>query len=1625
MESPYVEEEGNMYNNSWSPQLESPGAATEDSRVSALEVALQHMQQEKIEATRTRMRAVITRIFEDPFTKNKKVILLKAWVRWSKILPLNLKCDELALQLQDRIVAFSSLRDSYYRDVVSVKLHMEKVANFKFEKIQNEAGKKGSEEGKVEVREVEDKAEEAISAAKKLQADLYSVHALPNINFQTLLDRARVTGESSTQLKENLLQAGLINVTTGKMFNPWEKSKAFNRIMKQKKGSHFKPPKTDGECIASAVPQTHELFIKYCKSCIGVMQFTRTWNAEVEHSMHMTSVTNAMEKEIADLKYTIVNLSQIVQKQELQIFQLEAEKKKLKDAGDWMGKWTYQQETLERESDLHAEIKSLKVRQGMLSSDLEATMVEFASRQAAEHDRAALREARLNSRLAKEVAAKDEERQQRMLMLETLSVSEKAGAEKDDIIAKLRAENSDQRETIISSREAIGSLTRINEELSRLVDEWTSKYENIKQKSEQEIDDMRFEMDANRRELEDKNGQLDSLYTQIREDRSVKNRLQARCDEFDEMKRKEALHQVWLASRPKYKLRTIALVVKIAVRLSRAIAAGTPFYGAGALGRRLQVRLIHESYKPTLAELAACKETISIQDLELKKATKEIGELTYKNNTAQAALATVRDQYKGLQAICTELRGDIKNREDEITKLETGALAYCKKIDQIKRVLHRQRISSHMQRVLLRLMSRNLTRIHGVLRSFTPERLPVLPPYIAAEDLARQNLIAGVGADAPEDGSLQDAGSLAAGSIAEASITSLKLVNPLDQQDVGAGGAMMENVGETEEERAAREAAIAAAKAVRRQELKSRLRAGLLALVKWLKSAAKDRPFEATNFRLPDANKETVPEYQPNKDFEKHFKETSKKLLTVFVDERKKIDRQIELALSDARNASTFASTARQMIARFHKISNELQACKQLIQDMRDAEMLRLRKEAKAQRKAEAKRRKEEEKLARLKAKQSAKQASRKGSTRGGDKSIKVNSEIAEVALAQPSAAGGDGAALLGDDQSAGEESTAAADIIVSSSQAGAQAPNSTPQSGSAFVPKPAPKSPGFMSMNYGNSAGGGAPSGKAKQEVDLSFLDRPDREPMVKKVSAAVVFSDTEDDEDDSDGQESVNAEMEIIEQLEEEVHELQVERSRLIEQLEAARLMEEQLNGKIDQKENAIQGLQADLRLSRLDVDAAKQRIRLLRDAIEDNYRQRSAEIEEIRRTAAEEEIKQLELRRASRRHRGTQIACAVCAIRTHGIADADDNVGEHISLDTCVTVNEGFVEPLQGEFVLMARPKSINTLTTHEDKERQDRDSRHKIRGSIEPYTAKANTATTQFSDVRPSQSQFHSQALSQSIVDPHVGHAQEIAYALSRSKAQVQAQQQEYNSRPSAPKGQRGDSLKKPLAYGSSPQTVNGNDNSDFDGETSAKRPQTTGGRLYQPGVGYDHSRGHTLHEDDLALPKQLQMTSMFSAGEEGENLPSGTPLNAPSATQGVRDAYEVRRTDTNTAAFLQQQLLDGLKQRPKSSIPSVRQPAPPLGSLVHKRQLAPVPSRSQSASELIMHLRHHVASAGGAGPLLVEMGRRYQDETKKSKSQRMASVGKRDKSSDWNFIGGDFEHHTGHSVELPDDANEDN
>lgn len=64
----------------------------------------------------------------DPFVKHRREHLSKAFITWSKCAPLIQMCGELKRQLQERSSVFELLRESYLRDVVSVKHHLDKIA---------------------------------------------------------------------------------------------------------------------------------------------------------------------------------------------------------------------------------------------------------------------------------------------------------------------------------------------------------------------------------------------------------------------------------------------------------------------------------------------------------------------------------------------------------------------------------------------------------------------------------------------------------------------------------------------------------------------------------------------------------------------------------------------------------------------------------------------------------------------------------------------------------------------------------------------------------------------------------------------------------------------------------------------------------------------------------------------------------------------------------------------------------------------------------------------------------------------------------------------------------------------------------------------------------------------------------------------------------------------------------------------------------------------------------------------------------------------------------------------------------------------------------------------------------
>ena len=228
-----------------------------DDRTRQVQELLRIEHEKALERQRANARNLMNRVLKTPFEKNKKIIMLKAFMKWHKMLPLHQKCDELAKIAQDRIMSVTAIRDSYLRDIVRIKQHLQKIQEYR------DPGHEDDEVGKY---------------TKETGHDMYDLHVVPSLNLRTLIDRAleamKDIGPSdstaaSQQLQDTLIQSGLANPETGLAYNPWERSNQYRRIEKNRAGGKFEYPRTMGESIELAVPQSHELYIKYCKDCIG------------------------------------------------------------------------------------------------------------------------------------------------------------------------------------------------------------------------------------------------------------------------------------------------------------------------------------------------------------------------------------------------------------------------------------------------------------------------------------------------------------------------------------------------------------------------------------------------------------------------------------------------------------------------------------------------------------------------------------------------------------------------------------------------------------------------------------------------------------------------------------------------------------------------------------------------------------------------------------------------------------------------------------------------------------------------------------------------------------------------------------------------------------------------------------------------------------------------------------------------------------------------------------------------------------------------------------------------------------------------------------------------------------
>lgn len=365
--------------------------------------------------------------------KAQKHCVTKAFIKWWKLFPLQLKCDEIARQLQERTQIVHTLRESYLRDVVSIKYHLEKVA---------------------EQAKVEDKSTEL---------DMYDLHTLPSANFRNLIQRAMDSkNPTSLQLHETLIRAGWLNAS-GAPSNPWNRSHIYKLEKKKQVGALVKFDKIGGESLPLAAPSSHCLYVRYCTECVGALTFIRGWDTDVEEALGLRSNYLKLMPEINNMKSTIGRLNDIIADQERDIVKLMTRNAELERSTKWMEEWTHMEALKAAERELRNQLSIVKHRLGMAQADKESTAYNAELRFQADFEELRRRDVALSAALQHE---RDEKRVERTAKLEALSQLQEAHARSEESATVLAAL---QVQLSAADDDLEAALAPVRAEASRLV----------------------------------------------------------------------------------------------------------------------------------------------------------------------------------------------------------------------------------------------------------------------------------------------------------------------------------------------------------------------------------------------------------------------------------------------------------------------------------------------------------------------------------------------------------------------------------------------------------------------------------------------------------------------------------------------------------------------------------------------------------------------------------------------------------------------------------------------------------------------------------------------------------------------------------------------------------------------------------------------------------------------------------------------------------------------------------------------------------------------------------------------------------------------------------------------------
>jgi L-lactate utilization protein LutC len=499
--------------------------------------------------------------------------LLRAFYRWSYEFPLAQKCDELAKQLRERNLMLDTVRSSYLRDVVSVKHHLDRI---------NDA-----------------EADEENPSLVKLKQNMYDLHTLPSVDLRGLVENARASvRQSSAQLREGLVDAGLLDPETLRTLNPWDESRGYRRLMRIKKGGAAKPPDVEGESIALAAPSKKKLFVRYCKECIGLSMFIKDWNREVELSLKFKADFCNIDNLIQEYRSVIEKLNGTIEGQETEIVRLLERTSKLETANAWFEKWGVLKEAGRAGNggimDEYEQKMMYKHTSEMARAEIESFAFNSAMRLEVREKQHLAAEMTHRQRLREAELSKDADSKERVKLMQEFRKTQQDLQARVNEITELSQANSVKEAEKAHLNQKLAAAEADNKQLHSVIDKKEADYGTLRDESNTKIEDLNYQIRQLSSDYNNQENTIDELrdsvinkkvsacvctipsliitvLTAVRAS-SQQTTIQDQANEISDLKQRvRELERLIPPPKPRFTLRVVATAVRYLMRLYRLL----------------------------------------------------------------------------------------------------------------------------------------------------------------------------------------------------------------------------------------------------------------------------------------------------------------------------------------------------------------------------------------------------------------------------------------------------------------------------------------------------------------------------------------------------------------------------------------------------------------------------------------------------------------------------------------------------------------------------------------------------------------------------------------------------------------------------------------------------------------------------------------------------------------------------------------------------------------------------------------------------------------------------------------------------------------------------------------------